>query len=452
MNMVENPLLLQSTASSTTTTTITVLHHQDESGKSVGNGVVLCSASSAPSSSPSLLTSSASKNSLKDVSASQAIIHGLGSTSTVTQSSSSTIPSSTTAAGGGGSPPAAGFLDREHCDEDGEAMLEEDPNGNTESSNFHSDSSDKVTIRWGPNHSGVQQLKLLYSRGKRTQEIVSIVICTSLFIVNGAALLSRVEVAHLPTILFATFFGILTADFLSGLVHWGADTWGSVDLPVFGAAFIRPFREHHIDPTSITRHDFIETNGDNFMLPTLPLFYLYYKLMSSPTFYQQNVGAIYFTFLLAIFVAMTNQIHKWSHTYFGLPGWVSLLQKYRIILPTKLHRIHHVSPHQTYYCITTGWLNWPLEYLGFWRMLESWVESSTGYQPREDDFKWAHHSYSSSGNSTVTSLSSYHPPHSTTSTDESQPHPSPPSSSDIKENGRSSTATSLENHVHPHRD
>lgn len=103
-----------------------------------------------------------------------------------------------------------------------------------------------------------------------------------------------------------------------------ADTWGSVELFILGKAFIRPFREHHIDPTAITRHDFIETNGDNFMVIIPGLIYLFYHFH-----YDDNSNIIkYYNFscyiyLLSIFIAMTNQvcivnifyviIHQYNH-------------------------------------------------------------------------------------------------------------------------------------------
>ncbi len=108
---------------------------------------------------------------------------------------------------------------------------------------------------------------------------------------------------------FCIVLGILTADLSSGIVHWAADTWGSVDMPFIGRNFLRPFREHHIDPTSITRHDFIETNGDNFAVNVPYLLYMAYKFTY---FTDIDIRRLYnfevYMFLLAIFVSMTNQV------------------------------------------------------------------------------------------------------------------------------------------------
>uniref|UniRef100_A0ABK0LZ33 Ubiquitin conjugating enzyme E2 V1 n=1 Tax=Rattus norvegicus TaxID=10116 RepID=A0ABK0LZ33_RAT len=209
--------------------------------------------------------------------------------------------------------------------------------------------------RWGAQHAGARELAALYSPGKRLQEWCSVILCFSLIAHNSVHLLLLARWEHTPLVILGVVAGALVADFLSGLVHWGADTWGSVDLPIVGKAFIRPFREHHIDPTAITRHDFIETNGDNCLVTLLPLLNMAYKFQTqSPETLEQLYPWECFVFCLIIFGTFTNQIHKWSHTYLGLPCWVTVLQDWHVILPRKHHRIHHVAPHETYFCITTG--------------------------------------------------------------------------------------------------
>ena len=84
---------------------------------------------------------------------------------------------------------------------------------------------------------------------------------------------------------------------------------------------LRPFREHHIDPTSITRHDFIETSGD-LCAVAVPLFTIisycqiqYTDLsifgLAPPSVEEQThreYGTSFFLFVLAILVVCTNEV------------------------------------------------------------------------------------------------------------------------------------------------
>ena len=62
------------------------------------------------------------------------------------------------------------------------------------------------------------------------------------------------------------------ADFVSGVVHWAGDTWGSERTPWLGPRFIRPFRFHHAHPLDMLKSHFFTTNGDT-ALASLPFLF-----------------------------------------------------------------------------------------------------------------------------------------------------------------------------------
>ena len=56
----------------------------------------------------------------------------------------------------------------------------------------------------------------------------------TLMVANLYFIVIHFRVENLSTIVIAALCGIITADLSSGIVHWGADTWGSVELPIIG--------------------------------------------------------------------------------------------------------------------------------------------------------------------------------------------------------------------------
>ena len=225
-----------------------------------------------------------------------------------------------------------------------------------------------------------EQLAAGYSGAFRVVEVVSIAVFFALFIAHVAHL--QPLIARFPMLgASAILLGWVAADFVTGLVHWAGDTWGTPDWPVVGAAFIRPFREHHVDEKAITRHDFIEVNGAN-CLVSLPILGAAFAI----PFADGKFALFALTALVSLvfWVFATNQIHKWAHQDQPLPI-VRALQRLGLVLSPENHSRHHHSPYDRYYCITTGWLNAPLAALGFYRKTESLITFVTGALARESD-------------------------------------------------------------------
>ena len=162
-------------------------------------------------------------------------------------------------------------------------------------------------------------------------------------------------------------------------MHWACDTWGSDRTRFVGPALIRSFREHHVDPNAMLRHDWVFVNREPGVAAAVGL-----AFFVSPAGQSILAGHAFAHGFLCSFIGLAgvaNQLHAWAHSA-RPPVIVRWLQARRLILSPAAHARHHRAPHDRAYCISSGWLNAPLDSVGFWRGLERAVGRMTGAEPR----------------------------------------------------------------------
>ena len=196
-------------------------------------------------------------------------------------------------------------------------------------------------------------------------------LATAAFVVHavlfGRRLLESVEGSEAVAALAGGLVvGYLLADLISGVAHWVGDRFFDETTPYVGRNFIAPFRRHHVAPREMVEHGLVELVGNTAILALPPIALAHHTLRpdSPPLLFMSGL-------LLSSLVGSvcTNLIHRWAHMQ-RPPRAARWLQRSGLILSHERHARHHRRPFDRSYCITTGWLNAPMDRLGIWTALE----------------------------------------------------------------------------------
>ena len=167
--------------------------------------------------------------------------------------------------------------------------------------------------------------------------------------------------------------GLFLADFVSGLVHWAEDTFGTESTPLVGRWIVTPNVLHHRDPTAFVRKGWLASSWD--LVAAAALFLVLARALG-----MLGPAAI----LFAIAGANANQIHKWCHAPSTAPLLVRALWRAHIMQTPRQHAAHHRGEKNEAYCVVTPFLNPALDRIRFWRLLERCIVPLTGAPRRED--------------------------------------------------------------------
>ena len=216
-----------------------------------------------------------------------------------------------------------------------------------------------------------------HSLGQRVLESVAMVIFTAYALALAVRLAGAVGSAAQGLAVAAGLLGgYLLADLLSGLAHWVGDRFFEETTPFIGPGFIAPFRRHHVVPEEMVEHGTVELVGNTAVLalPTLALAFHGLDLADGSSL-ALLAGAL--TLSAMVGGVCTNLFHRWAHME-RAPRLARRLQALGWIITPARHALHHSNSFDSSYCITTGWLNAPMDRLGVWGWLERRLHRKAG--------------------------------------------------------------------------
>ena len=166
---------------------------------------------------------------------------------------------------------------------------------------------------------------------------------------------------------------LLAVDFISGLVHWAEDTFGTETTPVLGRWVIAPNVLHHRDASAFVTKGWFASSWDLALISLL---------VAAVAFATGHFGPG--VVLFAIAGANANEIHKWNHAPSRAPLIARCLWAVGLLQRPNQHAWHHAHDKNTGYCVVTPFVNPVLDRVHFWRALEHLVVPFFGAPRRED--------------------------------------------------------------------
>ena len=185
-----------------------------------------------------------------------------------------------------------------------------------------------------------------------------------------------------PWLLPVLLVGYFLADFASGAVHWGIDTW--FDERTLGRA-VAITREHHTHPSHVMLYGFLEQASLG-SAPSAVVFGMAAAATASFPASGFTCALMIIWLVIATCLLFGMHFHNLSH-WPARSVMLRVAQRLHLVCPPRHHWVHH-RRQTIHYCVVNGWANYPCDRLRLWRGLEWLVSVVTGLVPRADDQAW----------------------------------------------------------------